>query len=206
MADDYVNRIERVLGRHGISNYASNVAAGTALLLSRKAARTITVMFPATGLSPQPGLASTGQGAGTDLGGVCHRSSGRPELERGACSINSERGSKDMSEQDLDIERIEKLRTPMPSLTPQWDDLAITESLRVEAVERDKAEPSKATNKLTIANAPAWTIRCTGRLSCDCGTRIRAIDFQIEAGDGVITRVRLVCPGCGKDLFEVEAC
>ena len=95
-----------------------------------------------------------------------------------------------MSEQDLDIERIEKLGTPMPSITPRLDDLTNTES----------------TNKLTIANTPTATIRCMGRLSCDCGRRIRAIDYQIEEDDGEIHSVRLVCPGCHTDLFEVEAC
>jgi hypothetical protein len=96
-----------------------------------------------------------------------------------------------VSKQYLDIERIEKLDKPMPSIAPQLDDLT-TEA--------------GSTNKLTIANTPTATVRCMGRLSCDCGARIRALDYQIEAADGGISRVELVCPGCEKDLFEVESC
>ena len=44
------------------------------------------------------------------------------------------------------------------------------------------------------------TVRVTtGALSCACGRTIRARDF-----DHTGVSVRLVCPACHRDLFEIE--
>ncbi len=44
-----------------------------------------------------------------------------------------------------------------------------------------------------------FTIRCSGRLVCDCGRRIQA--FDIEVDDGL---VKLNCPACHADLLSVS--
>lgn len=59
--------------------------------------------------------------------------------------------------------------------------------------------------KLTIANTATARVRDNGRLRCDCGTRLQARDYEVETDRYGIATVRLVCPGCHRDLVEVEA-
>jgi hypothetical protein len=63
--------------------------------------------------------------------------------------------------------------------------------------------------KATFAKTGNTEIRCSGKLSCDCGTRIRALDIEVEEldteldDDPGIKSTRAVCPSCGSDWFEV---
>jgi hypothetical protein len=52
----------------------------------------------------------------------------------------------------------------------------------------------------TLALSEYGTVRCSGRLCCECGYRIRAHDIEILP-DG---SVRGVCPRCHTDGFTVE--
>jgi hypothetical protein len=61
-------------------------------------------------------------------------------------------------------------------------------------------------SKLTIAKTSTGTIRCMGRLSCDCRARIQAIDMQLDENDDGLAGLRLVCPNCHQDLIEVSPC
>jgi hypothetical protein len=67
---------------------------------------------------------------------------------------------------------------------------------------------TKETGKPTIARCDDVVIRCSGRLSCNCGEPLKASDFDIVEidHDEEMVRVRAVCGVCGQDLFEVESC
>jgi hypothetical protein len=58
------------------------------------------------------------------------------------------------------------------------------------------------TPKATLARPSRAEIRCSGKLSCDCGARVKALDIEIEEVDN-IERARLVCSNCHSDLLEV---
>jgi hypothetical protein len=66
--------------------------------------------------------------------------------------------------------------------------------------------------KATFLNTGNAEIRCSGKLSCDCGARIKAPYFIIgEVHDGEtgeplgLKDVKAICPNCHCDLFIVVA-
>jgi hypothetical protein len=71
---------------------------------------------------------------------------------------------------------------------------------------------SDPTPKATPTNTDNAVIRCSGTLSCDCGLRIKALNFALdkvydgETGEPLgLKCVKLICPHCRCDLLEVVA-
>jgi hypothetical protein len=64
----------------------------------------------------------------------------------------------------------------------------------------DDTEP-----KVTFAIADDAEIRCSSRLRCDCGARLKALDVWVKEFDdrNGIKHVKAICPRCHGDWFEV---
>jgi hypothetical protein len=79
---------------------------------------------------------------------------------------------------------------------------------------------TKPIGKFTISKTDSgFVIRCTGKLTCECGTPVQASDIALltapvseycdldNDGDDfdTIVGISLVCPGCHQDLVEVAS-
>jgi hypothetical protein len=77
---------------------------------------------------------------------------------------------------------------------------------------------AKTTGKLTIAKSGSgMVIRVTGKLLCDCGTPVQALDVRLEEAKAsyhynldpddedlvLVDGPRIICSGCHQDLLEI---
>jgi hypothetical protein len=60
------------------------------------------------------------------------------------------------------------------------------------------------TPKATFATSGNAEIRCNGKLTCDCGRRVKAHDIEIEELEDGTTFIKLICPGCHADGLVLE--